>query len=430
MAKFLFFALVATVMVVAQVQSTDPKLDELMSRLKSRYPKAGGQGFQAGPVATASATAQSSASYNGNLGGAQAAASAFAGLGSVAGDTKTPIEPIAELPQEARLPESELGVAPPAPERPTITLDHFKTGNIAFQNFPSRFKSRLPAFSKQITATASAGAYVNGAQVAKPASVSDYATSASEASVTGLTGATESAESMGAAGAAAAAQAQAQARAQAQAQAQAHVESIDDGEVTEDEENFSYSEPEETQELAAAAGTLADETVVENQEYHRDTEDLEEHEDGNAEDDHYYKAQSYGKAGDTKKKENYNKNFEDIEHTPTVYKRKTGSESYNLDFNKQLRETGSGVLAKDRRRSAFNRNAKRFNERVNQARTRVGAGLDERATSSTNNGFDEEDEEISDSDGFGPTQQAANVEARGAAGSAHAAAKASVSRRN
>lgn len=179
---------------------------------------------------------------------------------------------------------------------------------------------------------------------------------------------------------------------------------------------------------ASAVGTFSsDDNGRESSSYKRTTENVENHEDGRADDNHYYNAQSYGKTDDENLHEAFNKNDEDVEQTPTVYRSKKSGENYVMDYNKARRESGSGVLAKDKHSSAFNKNYKKFNEHVDQASDRQGAGFAENVSSVTTQNFDDADEEIYDSDGFDQSgaaaaASAASVAGRGAAAASSAAA--------
>lgn len=174
-----------------------------------------------------------------------------------------------------------------------------------------------------------------------------------------------------------------------------------------------------SQVLSSASGTYSNnDNGRESSAYKRSTENLQKHEDGRVDDNHYYNAQSYGKAEDEDLHEAFNKNDEDIEQTPTVYRSKKSGENYVMDFKKAHRESGSGVLAKDKHSSAFNKNSKKFRENVDQSHARSGAGVlvDENRVSTQN--LDDEDEEIFDSDGFGQPLSAAGSGGAAAASSA------------
>jgi len=151
----------------------------------------------------------------------------------------------------------------------------------------------------------------------------------------------------------------------------------------------------------ATTGTYANnDQGRESSAYKRVSETVENQEEGRADDNHYYNSQSFGRAEDENLHEAFSKNDEDIEHTPTVFRSKKSGENYVKDFNKSIRETGSGVLAKDKHSSAYNKNSKKFNEKVDQSHSKEGAGIIEQTNDVTSHDFDDEDEEIFDSDGL------------------------------
>lgn len=153
---------------------------------------------------------------------------------------------------------------------------------------------------------------------------------------------------------------------------------------------------------AANAGTYSNaDHGKESSSYRRSTENLLNHEDGHVDDNHYYNAQSYGKTDDENLHEAFNKDDEDIEETPHLFRKKKSGENYVLDYNKARRESGSGVLAKDRHSSAFNKNSRRFLENVDQKHKIRGNGIVENVNHVTAHNFDDDDEEVFDSDGLG-----------------------------
>lgn len=153
--------------------------------------------------------------------------------------------------------------------------------------------------------------------------------------------------------------------------------------------------------------------------YKRSTENIQNHEDGHVDDNHYYNAQSYGKTEDEKLHEAYNNNDEDVEQTPTLYRSKKSGENYVMDYNKARRESGSGVLASDKHSSAFNKNSKRLIENVDRSHTREGDGIIEDVNVVSATDLDDADEEIYDSDGLhGGAAGAGAAAAASAAGGA------------
>lgn len=409
MAKFLVLSLAVLATLIQVDAIPNPNLQSVLAKVRSRYPKVGSYANSAAFAGRGTAGAQSSAGYQGPNSGepidnVAAAAHAAAGL-----DAESPADPSEPLEPIGLIPESEPGVAPPPPVKPVVNLDQFKMNNFAFQNFPSQLKPK-PVAKPNANAYASAAASVSSGQAGANAAARSSAGAAATQSSAGAAATVSQEEAHG--------------------PEVPEEETQEEGEASETEESESYEQPEEVAESSAVAGTYNDDgALVENSLYQRETEDQEDHEDGKADEDHYYKAQSYGKAQDERKRERYNKNFEDIEHSPTIYRSKKNSENYELNYDKASRLTGSGVFAKDRRSSAFQRNRRRFNERVNQTKTRTGAGVDERAVASTNNEFDDEEEEIMDSAGLAtPKAGPVQVNAEGSAATASARASASVRR--
>lgn len=150
--------------------------------------------------------------------------------------------------------------------------------------------------------------------------------------------------------------------------------------------------------------------------YTRSTEKVNGKEQGHVDDNHYYNAQSYGKSDDTNLHEAYNKNDEDIIQTPTVYRSKKNQENYVKDFNKNRRETGSGVVAKDNHSSGYSKNTNKLIEHVDQKHSKVGEGVVENVNHVSSQHLDDEDEEIYDSDGLG-SHAGAGMHGMGAHGS-------------
>lgn len=268
-----------------------------------------------------------------------------------------------------------LGVPPPPPARPVVDTGAYRSGNVALHYAPpvappvvNRFNIRRPAAHHGVAggAAAAAAASVAAGGLAGISGVSSAASAATAGN--GLVG-----------GGAA------------------------------------------SQVLASSSGTYSNnDNGRESSSYKRSTENVQNHEDGNVNDNHYYNAQSYGKAQDEDLHEAFNKNDEDIEQTPTVYRSKKSGENYVMDFKKAHRETGSGVLAKDKHSSAFNKNTKKFTENVDQAQSREGNGFFEDQNRVSTQVLDDEDEEVYDSDGFAhPTPV---LGARGGAAAASAAA--------
>lgn len=161
--------------------------------------------------------------------------------------------------------------------------------------------------------------------------------------------------------------------------------------------------------------------------YKRSTENVQQHENGHEDDNHYYNAQSYGKAEDEDLHEAFNKNDEDITQTPTLYKSKKSGENYVMDYKKARHESGSGVLAKDKHSSAFNKNSNRLIENVDEGHSRFGDGIVEDVNRVSALNLDDEDEEIFDSDGFGHQHVKHHPVGTGGGAAAASAAAGSVS---
>jgi len=171
-----------------------------------------------------------------------------------------------------------------------------------------------------------------------------------------------------------------------------------------EEENFEehYEEPATDNTYVAQTGAYAnDGQGRESSSYVRATENVEKHEDGSEDDDHYYNAHSFGKTYDENKHEAYNNADEDVLHTPNVFRSKKSSTNYVKDLSKARRETGSGVLAHDKHSASYNKNSRKFKENVDQHYNREGAGFSESQASATAQAHEDEDEERMDSDGLG-----------------------------
>lgn len=173
--------------------------------------------------------------------------------------------------------------------------------------------------------------------------------------------------------------------------------------VDREELNQQYYEPETVDHYEAKAGTFNDNAggTLEEGSYVRDTETVEKHEDGREDGDHYYNAHAYGKSGDVNKYTAYNNGDEDILHTPNVYRKKKSNTNFVSNFNKQHRETGSGVIAHDKHSAMFNKNTKKVKENVDQRYSKAGEGLTETKNFNSKTDIDDEDEEAMDSRGLG-----------------------------
>lgn len=398
------FALVVASALIALSCVDAHGFEHLKAKLRHRF-DIGGRSAYGGAVASngghgdyggsaASAAAAASGASRGGYGGSSAAASAAAGASGY-GAYPAPAYPEYESPHlygtppvvraphpaprfrsyspayggsasAAAAASTNVGVAAPAPPvRPVVNTNAFRGENIALHHAPvaNRYTVRRPV------------AYGGGAASAA-------------ASAAGSAGGVSSAASAASAGA---------------------------GRV-----GGGVAGGAASQVLASSTGTYSNnDNGRESSSYKRSTENLQNHEDGHVDDNHYYNAQSYGKAEDEDMHEAFNKNDEDIEQTPTVYRSKKSGENYVMDFKKARRESGSGVLAKDKHSSAFNKNSKKFTENVDQAHAVAGNGFVEDHNHVTTHALDDEDEEIYDSDGFG---HAPVYPARGGAAAASAAA--------
>lgn len=157
---------------------------------------------------------------------------------------------------------------------------------------------------------------------------------------------------------------------------------------------------------AASTGTMAGQGAErESSSYKRNTESLEKHESGKEDDDHYYSAQSYGSSEDENLHEAFNDFDEDVEATANVYRSKKSGGNYVKDYNKSVKASGTGVLAKDKHSSAYKKNSKRFNENVDQTHQSESNGFVEDVNQATKQDYHDEDEEIYDSDGYGNNVQ-------------------------
>lgn len=166
--------------------------------------------------------------------------------------------------------------------------------------------------------------------------------------------------------------------------------------------NEHFEQPENVNTYAAAHGTYDNNgDGHESSSYARSTKDVHNHEDGRQNDNHYYNAHSYGNTYDENKHEAFQKNDEDVVHTPTVFRSTKSSTNYVKDLNKARRESGSGVLAHDKHSSSYNKNSRKFNEQVDKRKDKRGAGVADTASFSSSSNFDDEDDEIYDSDGLG-----------------------------
>lgn len=151
---------------------------------------------------------------------------------------------------------------------------------------------------------------------------------------------------------------------------------------------------------ATSAGTYADNgNGHESSSYLRNTENIVKHEDGREDDNHYYQAQSYGKALDENKHEAYNNADEDIMQTAQMFRKKKTSTNWVSDYNRNQRESGSGVLAKDQHSTAYNKDLHRFVENVDRRHNSDIGGVASSSSAVTSNNYDDEDESYFDSDG-------------------------------
>lgn len=382
------FVLISSILITSCVSGSG--IDSLRAKLRSRFPGVGrSQGF--GGAAAASSAAVANGGYGAPAygspayGGSAAAAAAAAASGGARYAARPAYDPFpAELDEEefvdtppaprfggsAASAAAAASVAtgarpaahyrPPAPVRPVVNLDTFRRHNVAYNKPPVRYVNQYPAVGGGAASAAAAASAAGGG----------YGGAASSA-----------AAAAGAAGG-----------------------------------SGGYAG-----ETAAATGTYANsDHGKESSSYRRSTENLLNHEDGHVDDNHYYNAQSYGKTDDENLHEAYNKDDEDVEQTPNVYRKKKSGENYVLDYNKARRESGSGVLAKDRHNSAFNKNSRKFIENVDQKHKIRGNGVVENVNHVTAHNFDDDDEEIFDSDGL----DAAPVAPYGGSAAATAAAAA------
>jgi hypothetical protein len=172
--------------------------------------------------------------------------------------------------------------------------------------------------------------------------------------------------------------------------------------VEESEESEHYEEPETVDEYAAQAGTFTtDGNGVASRSYNRNTEFEENHEEGEEDDDQYLNSGSYGKTINEGHEEFYNDNNEDVEHTPTTFRKKASSTNYSKKVNKNGSESGSSVLAKNKHRAAFKNTGRRFKENVDRASQMQGSGVFHNEASSEASEFDENEEEAMDSRNLG-----------------------------
>lgn len=182
-----------------------------------------------------------------------------------------------------------------------------------------------------------------------------------------------------------------------------YVPEYDKHDIDEEHYHEHYDEPETVDEYAAAAGTYnADpNNFYEEDSYLRDTESEEGHEEGEEEGDHYYNAQSYGKAKDENKHTAFNNDFEDIYNDGKAMRSTKSKTNFVESFNKAHRETGSGVTAHDRHKAQYSKDLKKLKESVDQRRKKVGEGFSENQEKNTHIDVEEEDEKKSDSRGLG-----------------------------
>lgn len=393
----------ATLTVEANIGS----VDALKAKLRARYPGIGrGNIFGAGGSASA-ASAASAGAYGGNGGyyggaGASAAASASAAGGiqrqaplAYNYDYLEPAAPVQSRYGRVYGGESGAGAAaaasasaaasagvaqhlpPPVPVKPVINLDTYRRPILSAYRqqqvaAPARFVASRPVYGGAAGAAAAASSAAGGSYGGGFGGAAS--SSASAAAGAGVGAGSGAAGIVGASG-------------------------------------NTYS---------AAAGTYADAgNGRESSAYKRSTENIQNHEDGHVDDNHYYNAQSYGKTDDEKLHEAYNNNNEDIEQSPTLYRSKKSGENYAMDYAKSRRESGSGVLASDKHSSAFNKNSKRLIENVDQTHSREGNGIIEDTNVASAQDLNDADEEIYDSDGFnGEYAGAAGAAAASSAGSA------------
>lgn len=350
-------------------------MDSLRARLRGRFPNIGSRTPYVTPgFSNGGATSAASAAANGGYGGSGSAAAASAAAASGGNRyaarpydaypedaIEDVYEPVVTAPRYAARPSHYL--RPPPPVKPNINYDTFRRNNVAYHN-PARYAHHYPTRGGGSAAAAAAASAASGSD--------------------GLGGSASSAAAAAAATG-----------------------------------GSGYTTGGET---AAATGTYANTDLgKESSSYRRSTENLLNHENGHVDDNHYYNAQSYGKTDDENLHEAYNKDDEDIEQTRHLFRRKKSGENYVLDYNKASRESGSGVLAKDKHSSAFNKNSRKLVENVHQKHKIRGNGVVEDVNHVTSHDLDDDDEEIFDSDGLeGP-----HVGHVGHGGSSSAAAAAS-----
>lgn len=395
--------LISSILITSSVSGSG--IDSLRAKLKSRFPNVGrSHGF--GGAASSSAAAAANGGYGAPAYGSPAyggsAAAAAAAAAAASGGARYAARPAyedypAELEDEfveqpvlaapprfggssasaAAAASAATGVRPtahyraPAPVRPMVNLDSFRRQNVAYHKPAVRYVNQYPAVGGGAASAAAAASAASGGYGGSAASSAAAAAGSGGAGYVG--------------------------------------------------------------EAAAATGTYANsDHGKESSAYRRSTENLLNHEDGHVDDNHYYNAQSYGKTDDENMHEAYNKDDEDVEQTAHVYRKKKSGENYVLDYNKARRESGSGVLAKDRHNSAFNKNSRKFIENVDQKHKIRGNGIVENINHVTAHNFDDDDEEHFDSDGldapvapYGGSAVAASAAAAAAANGGSAASSAS-----
>lgn len=164
-----------------------------------------------------------------------------------------------------------------------------------------------------------------------------------------------------------------------------------------------YHQPESVNHFEAQSGTFADGKggEFEHGSYVRETESAESHEDGREDGDHYYNAQAYGKSGDVNNHMAYNNKDEDLIHTPNLFRKKKSKTNFVSNYNKQHRETGSGVVAHDKHSAMFNKNSKKLKENVDQHYAKGSEGAMKTKAYNSHSDIDDEDEMETDTRGLG-----------------------------